>query len=123
MDVLTLNDDVAQIDADPEDDPLIFGGRDNARKLDKQTVASGLDDAAFVLGDLWIDQFAPMRPEPCEGAGFVLPHKAAVPGSIGGEDGREPALDPLSAQGSLLRRDSGSLSTRVLAVGLEMSRA
>ena len=39
-----------------------------------------------------------MRPESREGAGFVLAHEAAISGHIGGEDGREPALDPLSAQ-------------------------
>ena len=45
-----------------------------------------------------IDQFAAMRSEPCEGAGFVLTHEPAVSGDIGGENGREPAFDPLSAQ-------------------------
>jgi hypothetical protein len=39
-----------------------------------------------------------MRSEPGEGAGLVLSHEAAISGDIGGEDGREPALDPLSAQ-------------------------
>ncbi len=51
-----------------------------------------------MLGNLWIDQFAAMRSEPCESDGFILAHEAAVAGDIGGEDGREPSFDPLSAQ-------------------------
>ena len=39
-----------------------------------------------------------MDSEARERAGFVLPHEAAVAGDIGGEDGREPAIDPLSDQ-------------------------
>jgi hypothetical protein len=39
-----------------------------------------------------------MGSEPCESAGFVLTHEAAISGDIGGENGREPAFDPLCAQ-------------------------
>jgi hypothetical protein len=33
-------------------------------------------------------------------SGLVLAHQPAVPRDIGRQDGREPALDPLCAQGS-----------------------
>jgi hypothetical protein len=42
-----------------------------------------------------------MGSEPSEGAGLILTHEAAISGDIGGENGREPALDPLFAQSSL----------------------
>src|SRR5205085_8641855 len=74
----------------------------HARELDQDAVAGRLDDAALVLGDLWVDQFAAMGSKPRESAGFVLAHHAAVAGDIGGENGRKPALDPLSAQDVLL---------------------
>src|SRR5204863_6849968 len=82
MDVLTLDDDVAQIDADPEYDPRIFRGRDVAFghptlhrnragnrldhtcELDQKAVAGRFDDATLVLGDLGIKEFAPMGLEP-----------------------------------------------------------
>ena len=90
--VVARDDDVAQIDADTEHDPLILGRRRialghptldrdcaddslyDARKFDKNAVAGGLDDAAFVVGDIRIDQLAAMRSEPCESADLVLAH-------------------------------------------------
>ena len=51
-----------------------------------------------MFGDFWIDEFAAVCSKPSERAGLVLAHEAAVAGDIGGEDGREPAIDPLSAQ-------------------------
>ena len=116
VDVVALDDDVAEVDADPEYDPLFLrgpgialghpplhrdrtgDGLDHARELDQDAVAGRFDDAALVLGDLGIDQFTAMRPEPREGAGLIESHEAAISGHIGGENGREPALDPLSAQ-------------------------
>jgi len=53
------------------------------------------------LGDLGVDQFAAVGAEPRKSASFVLAHQAAVAGDIGGENGREPAFDPLSAQNLL----------------------
>ena len=48
-------------------------GVDDARELDQHAVAGGLDDAAVVLGDLRIDQFAAMRSKPRQSAGLVRP--------------------------------------------------
>src|SRR5262249_43456249 len=100
--------------ADPKRDPLVLGNSgiafgypalhrncacdrfDDARELDQDGVAGGLDNAALVLGNLRVDQFAAYGLEPRESADLILPHEAAVPCDIGREDCRQPALDPLT---------------------------
>ena len=72
-------------------------GLNDTRKFDQDAVAGRFDDAAFVLGDFRIDEFAAMRSEPSQRASLVLAHQPRVAGDIGGEDGGEPALDALSA--------------------------
>jgi len=85
-DVAVLGDDVAEIDADAKPDlPIVSHLRlavdhpalnlgsaaqriDDAGEFHEQTVAGGLDDAAPVLLDLWIDQLPAMRLE-----AFMLP--------------------------------------------------
>src|SRR5882757_8915547 len=112
MNVAVLDDDVAEVDADPEYDPLVFRGRDVAfghsplhgdragdrlddtRKLNEDSVASRLNDPALVFADFWLDQFATMGSKPRESPGFVLTHEPAISGDIGGENGRKPALYP-----------------------------
>src|SRR5437667_97483 len=73
VDVVVLpDDDVAQIDADTEHDPLRLGRRRialghptlhgnrasdslyDAREFDQDAVAGGFDNATFVVGNLWI---------------------------------------------------------------------
>jgi len=76
-------------------------GLDDTREFDQEAVAGGLDDAAFVLGDLGVDQLAAVGAEPSERARLVLPHQPAVARDIGGENDREPPFDPLSAQNLL----------------------
>ena len=79
VDVAVLDDNVAQIDADAVLDPLVvrdgtvpFGhtpldsnrtgdGFNYARKLDQDAIAGGLNDAAFVLGNLPVDQVTAER--------------------------------------------------------------
>ena len=51
-----------------------------------------------MLGDLGINEFTPMTLEPGKGASLIESHETAISGHIGGENGREPAFDPLSAQ-------------------------
>jgi len=110
VDVTVLDTDVAEVDADPEGDPLFLrrpgialghcllhgesarNRLDDARELDQQAVADRLDDAAVVLGDLGIDKFAAKRLEPRERA---FPHQPTVARDIGREDRRQPALRPL----------------------------
>ena len=73
-DVVAVDDDVAHVDADTKSE-IAGAGRhrrlhrhrachciDRARELCQHAVASGLDDAAFVLGDGGIDELVPQRP-------------------------------------------------------------
>src|SRR5437762_3333819 len=119
MDIAILDDDVAQIDANPKYNPLFFGyagialchaalhrhrtgdGLYNAWEFDQYAVAGRLDDTALVLGDLGVDQFAAMGSQPRQRPGLVLAHEAAVTGDIGSEDSRKPALYPLPSQDTL----------------------
>src|SRR5215831_6122602 len=57
---------------------------DDARKLDEQPVAGGLDDAAPVLLDLRIPQLAPDRLQPGERAFLVGTHQPRIAGNVGG---------------------------------------
>jgi hypothetical protein len=116
MDVVAVDDDVAEIDPDPEHNALFFrrhcialghptlhrhcaGHRFNdARELDQDAVTGGLDDASLVLGDARIDQFTAMRLEVREGASLIRSHQPAIADDIGGEYGCEPAFHPLFAQ-------------------------
>ena len=77
--VVVLNDNVANIDADTQLDALVLRlssvalghsvlnfdgaarGIDGAGELDQGSIACPLDDAATVLGDLWVQKFAPVR--------------------------------------------------------------
>ena len=73
INIALVDDDVADIDADAEFDAALFGdagvalghdaldfegaarGIDGAGEFDKHTVARGLDDAAAMFGDFWIN--------------------------------------------------------------------
>src|SRR5207253_161432 len=70
----------------------------DAREFAEDAITGRLHDTALVFRYFGLDQFAAMGSEPCQGAGLVLSHESAITGYIGGEDGRESALDPLSAQ-------------------------
>jgi hypothetical protein len=77
--IAVLDHHIAHVDSDTKIDapvewnlgiplghPDLYLGRttqrvDDAAELDQQAVAGGLDDAAVMLGDLGIDQVAPMR--------------------------------------------------------------
>ena len=63
-----------------------------------------------MLGDLGVDQFAADRLQRRERALLVRPHQARVAGDIGGQNGRQPALDPpswLISQGQSRREIRG----------------
>ena len=82
VDIVLIDDHIAEVDPDPNFDPLVLGERalpfahrlldlagaahrlDRAREFDQQAVTGGLDDAPTMLGDLGINQFAPMRLQP-----------------------------------------------------------
>ena len=107
--VVALDDDVAEIDADAEVDgrprieialahrPLhrdgAFDRIDDAAEFDQRAVAHHLDDAAAPRGDGWVERLAPDLPECSDRAGLVGPHHRGVAGNVGSEDGGEPAGD------------------------------
>ena len=105
--VVALDDDVAEIDADAELDgrlgrevalahrPLdgdgAFDRIDDAAEFDQRAVAHHLDDAAVPRGDGRVERLAPDLPERGDRAGLVGAHHRGIAGNVGGEDGGEPA--------------------------------
>jgi hypothetical protein len=110
--IVVIDDDVADVDADAEFDPLdlwdvdIAGshaaldldraahGVDGAAELDQHAVAGRLDDAAAILGDLGVDQRLAAGFQAGEGSFFIASHQPAVAGNIGGQDCREASVNP-----------------------------
>ncbi len=107
MPVRPLDNHLAEIDADPHVDTVIFGEAnvslrhfaldvdgafdrvDDARKLGEKTVAHQLENRAAVRRDRRLDQFDPVRLKPLEGPRLVLLHQPAVADDVCGEDGGE----------------------------------
>ena len=110
IDVVVLDDDVAEIDADAKPDPLGLSGAlvaidhaaldhgrtldgvDDAGELDQRAVAHELDHAAAEFLDSGVDQFAPAALQPLKRADLVLAHEPAVADHIGCKDRGEPSL-------------------------------
>ena len=104
VDVVRINDDVAEIDPDAKCNPLIASNTsialahlllhldsaasciDDAMKLNEHPIASRLHDTAVMLFDLRIDQFAPMSLQACKRSLLVCTHEAAVPRNVRSED-------------------------------------
>ena len=109
-DVALVDDDVADVNADAQFDAPVggfvrialrhsallldgaAGGVHGAAEFDQDAVAGAFDDAAAMLGDRRLQQFATMSVEPGERAFLVRPHQPAVAGNIPGENGRKPPL-------------------------------
>jgi len=109
IEVVALDDHVAEIDADaqldaavhnrtsiPLDHCLLHRDRaahriDDAGKFDQQAVASGLDDAAVMLGDFRIEELAAQRFQTFKRTLLIRPHQPGIPRHIGGEDRGETA--------------------------------
>jgi hypothetical protein len=53
-----------------------------------------LNDAAAMLGQRRINDFASALFEHCESTFLVIAHQAAIAGNIGREDGSQPSFDP-----------------------------
>src|SRR5262249_36930054 len=103
-DIVTLDDDVAEINADPKGDaPLLrqhglaLGGRtlhrdgaanciDNALKLNEHAVTSGLDDATAMRRDRRIDPLAAEGAQARQGPFLIQPDQPAVAGDVGRQD-------------------------------------
>jgi hypothetical protein len=108
--VVVLDDDVADVDANAERDaPALrdgrfalgdsllnrdraFDGIDRARELDQRSVAHQLDHAAAVLGDQRLDELRAQRLQARDRAGFVLADQPAVADRVRGQNRRELAF-------------------------------
>jgi hypothetical protein len=120
VDILLFEDNVAEIDADAELNPLVLRGSrvalghtllhfdgathclDDARELDEDAVTGGLDDAPVVLLDLRVDQLAAMSLQTRVRSLLVRLRQPAITGDVGGQDRSHPALDVLWFHGIVL---------------------
>ena len=116
-DVVLVDDDVAEIDADAEiDAPLgrhvgVAGGHlalhldratnriDHARELAEQTVARRMDDAAAVLLDFGVGNLAPQHFQRSQRAFLIRPHQARVTRDVRRQNCRQAPLDPFLCHG------------------------
>ena len=67
---------------------------DDARELEQQAIAHGLDYATAVLANRWIDQLRAVSPQGGQCAGLVRAHQPHIAGNIGRDDGGKFAGDP-----------------------------
>ena len=111
--VAAVDDDVAEVDADPKLDALLrrrvgvaldhaaldFDGAadrvHDAREFHQHPVAGGAHDPTGILRDLGLDELAPMGFPLRERAFLVLADEPAVAGHVGRENGRKPSLRSL----------------------------
>ena len=133
VDVVALDDHIAEIDADAQFDAVVrlsirvpLGHRllhrdpaadriDDARKLHQHAVAGGLDDPAVMLGDFRIEEFPAQRFETFECAFLVRPHQPRIAGHIGGEDRGET---PASGSLPLARRQAQPGQEKLAVLGV-----
>jgi hypothetical protein len=113
IDIVAVEDDIADIDADAKLDSLLrfdlavalghaaldfYGAAqsaDYAGELCQEPVASGLHDPPAMFRYFGIDEVAQMRFQPGKGALLVCAHQPAVTGHIGGKDSGKPALNAI----------------------------
>jgi len=113
IDVLALDDDVAQVDADSKLDAAAFGrsaiavghagldregaahGLDRAGEIHQQAVAGSLHDASVVRGDAGFGEFANMLFEPAKRTFLVAAHEPAITGDVSCQDRCELAFSAL----------------------------
>ena len=123
IEIAALDDHIAEIDADAQEDVLIggyacvlrlhrllqvdgaFHGVDDAGELDKDAVAHDLEDAPALLRDQWHQDIVTARPQQRHRAGLILLHEPAVADHVGGKNRGEAALDAFFGHsGRLLSR-------------------
>src|SRR5262249_35294016 len=134
--VVTLDDDVAEVDADAELDMLLFDdmlvaaryavlkfGRtfdriDDTAELGKKTIADELEDPTMMIADLRFEQFLAVRLQASECACLVLFHESAVADDIGNQYSGETALSAFFGHGDAPAFLSKSAVRRILSPGL-----
>src|SRR5262249_29592800 len=119
-DVVALDDDVAEIDANAKGNASILGypggtvshrrlhldrtahSVDDAREFQQQPVTCGLDDATSMGGNRWVNDLLAKALQRREGAALVSSHQPRVARDVSGHHGGEAAL--LGHSGSPARR-------------------
>src|SRR5262249_57044496 len=81
-------------------------GVDDARKLDQDAIAGGLDDAAAMIRDGGIDQLQSHGAQSRERALLVDADQPAVAGDVRRQHGRQPAFDALGLHRPTRSRES-----------------
>ena len=112
IDVVSINDDVAEIDANAKPNSLCFrdalivvghspldrggalDGVDHACELNQRAVTHELDDTTMELFYRRIDQFPTAGLQPRQRAYLIPSHEAAVANHIGSQDCGKPSLHP-----------------------------
>jgi len=82
---------------------------DDALKLNKRTIAGGLDDAPAMLGDLWTEECVAIRFEVAQRTFLVIAHQPRIAGDVRCQYRRQSALDPLPAHLAGRSRKEGCL--------------
>ena len=118
VNVVAIDNDVANVEADAELDSLFRGnvciaighsaldvhcaahGIHNAYKFDQHPVASRLHDASAMLDNPWINKFFAMCFELPQRAFFVNAHQPAIAGYVSSKNRRKPAVYPLFGHSS-----------------------
>jgi len=72
---------------------------DDARKLNQEPIAGGLDDATAMFGDLRVAELAADRPQCGESSFLVGLHQPRIARHVGRQDRRQPPFDALSLLG------------------------
>jgi hypothetical protein len=114
IDVVALDDDISQVDADTEPDAVCIGqvglaihhgalnvegavdGFDDAGKIGQKPVTHELHDASLAFRDLRLHQLFTEGLEAFERSRLVLAHEAREPDYVGGKNGGKPAFQALS---------------------------
>src|ERR1700731_2074773 len=108
--VIAIENDVADIDADAKFDALVrrnpgvtlghatldidrtTDGVDHAHEFHEHSIARRFDDSAAMFGDLRIDEFLTVRLELAQRAFLVGAHQPAIAGNVAGENRGQPAV-------------------------------
>jgi hypothetical protein len=111
-DIVLVDDDVAEVDADAKFDAPLFHhagiaprhlalhldgathGIDHAVEFGKQAVAGRLHDTTAVLGDLGVSDLAPHLLQGGERAFLVHAHQPRIAGHVSRQDRRQASLKP-----------------------------
>ena len=109
-DVAAIDDDIADVDANPELDPVVIGdtgiglqhgtldrhgaghGVHDAGEFHQQSIPGSMHNPAVVPCDAGVDTLASVRLQRRMGANVVDTHQPAVAGDVRCQDGRQPTF-------------------------------